>query len=66
VDPASIAMSLMAAKAGQTQMAAAAKIMKTNADQGKAVVDLLNAAQDNMSKMASLAAGVGTQLDISV
>ena len=59
-------MSLMAAKAGQTQMAVAAKIMKTNADQQQSVVTLLNAAQDNMSMMASLAAGIGTQLDISV
>jgi hypothetical protein len=65
VDPASIAMSLMAAKAGQTQMAVAAKMIKMNADQEKSVVTLLNSAQDNMSKMASLAAGIGTQLDIS-
>jgi hypothetical protein len=66
VDSASIAMSLMAAKTGEMQMAAAAKIMKMNTDQEKSVVDLLNSAQDNMSKMASLAAGIGTKLDISV
>ena len=47
-------------------MAAAAKMMKINADAQASVVKVLEAAQDNMKALAATAAGIGGNLDISV
>lgn len=55
--------SLLAAKAGNTQMQVATSIMKQNADAEKsAVLTLLGAGQ---TSSANLGAGVGGNLDIS-
>ena len=57
---------LLAAQAGKVQMQVAATIMKSNADAEKsAVMTLLGAAQQNMSSLANLGAGIGGNLDIS-
>jgi hypothetical protein len=54
--------SMMAAKAGSTQMQMAASFMKQNADAEKsAVLTLLGAGQNS----ANLGAGVGGNLDVS-
>ena len=47
-------------------MAAAAKMMKMNADAQGAVVQVLEAAQENMKALAATAAGIGGNIDISV
>ena len=65
MDVASIAMALIAAQAGQAQMAVAAKLAKMNADQGAAVTQLFDAAQANFSNLANVAAGIGSNLDIT-
>ena len=55
--------SLLAAKAGNTQMQVAATIMKSNADAEKsAVMTLLGAGQNST---ANLAPGVGGNLNVS-
>jgi hypothetical protein len=57
---------LLAAQAGKVQMQVAATIMKSNADAEKSAVQtLLGAAQQNMSSLANLGAGIGGSLDIS-
>jgi hypothetical protein len=57
---------LLAAQAGKVQMQVAATIMKSNADAEKSAVQtLLGAAQQNMSSLANVAAGIGGNLDIS-
>jgi hypothetical protein len=65
MDVASLASAFIGAQAGQAQLAVAAKILKMNANQGAAVVQLLEAAQANINNLANVAAGVGTSLDIS-
>ena len=65
MDVASIATALIAAQAGQAQMAVAAKIVKMNADQEASVAKLLDAAQANFRQLANVAAGIGTNLDIT-
>ena len=55
----------MDAQAGQAQLAVAAKILKMNADQEASVAKLLDAAQANISSLANVAAGIGSNLDIS-
>jgi hypothetical protein len=39
--------------------------MRMNADQGAAVVKLIDAAQQNIDPLANVAAGIGTNLDVS-
>ena len=55
--------SLLAAKAGNTQMQVVASIMKSNADAEKFAVQTLLGGQTSSS--ANLGAGVGGNLDIT-
>ena len=62
---ASIAAAFVAAQASQLQTAAAAKMLKMNADASADVAKLLEAAQQNFSRLANLASGIGGNLDIT-
>ena len=64
MDP-TLATALIGAQAGLTQLDVAARIMRMNADQGAAVVKLIDSAQQNLQPLANVAAGVGGNLDIS-
>jgi hypothetical protein len=64
MDVAALAAAFAGASTAKVQMAAAAKMMKMNADAQGAVVQVLEAAQENMK--ALVAAGIGGNLDISV
>lgn len=66
MDVASIAAAFIAAQAAQVQTAAAAKMVRMNADQGENVAKLLEAARQNMNPLANVAAGIGSNLDITV
>jgi len=66
MDPADLAAAFVAARAGQAQLAVAAKMMRMNADSAQSVVQLLEAGQANIDKLASVAAGIGGNLDVSV
>ncbi len=65
MDPASLVASFVASQTAQFQMAAAAKMMKMNADSSQAVSQLLAAAADSAAKAAN-PPGVGQNLDITV
>ena len=57
---------MLAAQAGNTQMQVAATIMKSNADSQKsAVLTLLGAAQQSMSSLANVGAGIGGNLNVT-
>jgi hypothetical protein len=62
---ASIAASFIAAQVGQLQQAMAAKMMQMNTNASADSAKLLDAAQQNFSRLANVATGVGTKLDIS-
>jgi hypothetical protein len=62
---ASIAASFIAASAGQLQQAMATTMTKMNADASADSAKLLDAAQQNFSRLANVATGVGTKLDIT-
>jgi len=66
MDISSIATAFIAQQAGRMQMAVAAKMLRMNADAAQDVAKLLEAAQQNLNKLASAATGVGGSLDISV
>ena len=66
MDTAAIASAFVGAKAAEVQMAFAAKMLKMNADAAKSVVQVIDAAQENLNRLANVAAGIGGNLDISV
>jgi hypothetical protein len=57
---------VMASKTAQLQTAIAARIMKMNAGNEQAFVQLIEAASQNAAKLANAAAGFGQNVDISV
>jgi outer membrane protein TolC len=66
MDSADLASAFVSARAGQTQLAVAAKMLRMNAESAQAVVQLLEAGQANIDKLANVAAGIGGNLDVSV
>lgn len=66
MDVTALATAFVGAQAAKVQTAAAAKMMKMNADAQASIVKVLEAAQDNMQKVAATAAGIGGNIDISV
>jgi len=66
MDMDALASAFVGAQMGRVQLAAAAKLMRMNADQDAAVAGLIEAAQKNADRLAKAAAGIGTQLDITV
>ena len=63
--PASLATAMVGAQMSQVKMAVAARMMRMNADSAKSVVQLIDAAQQNMQCLANVAAGVGQNVNIS-
>jgi anthranilate phosphoribosyltransferase len=63
----SIAASLVAARMGQVQTAAAAHMLRMNAENAASIVKVLEAAQQNIDKLTKAAVdGLGGNVDISV
>ncbi len=50
----------------RVQMAAAAAMMRMNMQADASILKVIEAAQETMTNAANNAAGIGTQLDISV
>ena len=66
MDVTSLAAAMVGAQAGRLQLAAAAKMMKMNADNAASIVQVIEAAQQNLNQLAGAAAGLGQNLDITV
>jgi len=64
MDIGALAAAFAGASTAKVQMAAAAKMLKMNANVQGAIVAVIEAAQDNMKALT--AAGIGGNLDISV
>jgi hypothetical protein len=63
MDVSSLAAAMVGAEIGRLQLAAAAKMMKMNADNAAAIVPVIDAAQQNLGQLAN---GLGQNPDISV
>ena len=61
----SVASAFVSATAGQTQTLIAAKMLKMNADSASAIVQVLEAAQQNIQSLANVAAGIGQNVNIT-
>jgi hypothetical protein len=66
MDPASLAAALAGAQMSNVQMAMSAKMLRMNADSAASVAQMIDSAQQNMSSLANVAAGVGQNVNISV
>ena len=65
MDVTALATAFIGAKAAEVQMVVAAKMLRMNADAAKSVVQVIEAAQQNLDRLANVAAGIGGNLDIS-
>jgi hypothetical protein len=62
----SLISAFISAQVGQFQLAVAAQLARTNTqDGGRSVAQLVDAAQQSFDPLANVAAGIGTNLDIS-
>jgi len=61
----SLVTALVGAQSGATQLAMAADMARMNQQDSSSVVKLIDAAQQNGSSLANVAAGIGTNLDVS-
>jgi len=66
MDPTSLVAAMVGAQMSDVQMAMAAKMLRMNADAAGAIVQVLEAAQQNLNNLANVAAGVGQNVNISV
>jgi hypothetical protein len=66
MDPTSLASALIGAQVGRAQLAVAGKLLHMDFVNERSVVKLIDAAQQNMDRLANVAAGIGDNLDISV
>jgi hypothetical protein len=65
MDPTSLAAAMVGAQMSQVQMAVAAKMLRMNADAAASVVQIIDAAQQNLQNLANVAAGVGQNVNIT-
>ena len=65
MDAGALASAFVGAQMAQVQMAFAAKMLRMNADAAQSVVQVIDAAQQNMDRLANVAAGIGGNLDIT-
>jgi UDP-N-acetylmuramyl pentapeptide synthase len=61
----SLAAALIGAQTGRMQLAVAARMLKMNSDSAACVAKLIDAAQQNIDRLAKVATGIGDNLDIS-
>jgi hypothetical protein len=62
----SLVTAMLGAQAGLTQLAVAGSMLKMNTENAASAVKLIDAAQQNLNSLANVAAGIGTNLNISV
>jgi hypothetical protein len=66
MDAASLVSAVVGAQIGRIQLAVAAKLLETDAANSQSVTKLVDAARQSEDRLASTAAGIGTNLDISI
>jgi hypothetical protein len=63
MDVTAVASAMVGAQVGRAQLAMAAKMMKMNADNAASIIQVIEAAQQNLGQLAN---GLGQNLDITV
>ena len=65
MDMVSLVTALVGAQTGATQLPMASDMARMNQQDSSSVVKLIDAAQQNISSLANVAAGIGTNLDVT-
>jgi hypothetical protein len=65
MDPLSLATALSGAQMGGAQMALAARMLRMNADAAASIVQVIDAAQQNIASLGNVAAGIGRNINIT-
>ncbi len=63
MDVTAVASAMVGAQVGRAQLAMAAKMMKMNADNAASIIQVIEAAQQNLGQLAN---GLGQNLDVTV
>jgi hypothetical protein len=63
MDVTAVASAMVGVQLGRAQIAMAAKMMKMNADNAASIIQVIEAAQQNLGQLAD---GLGQNLDITV
>ena len=66
MDIGALASAIVGAHTAQVQMAVAVRMMRMNADNAASIVQVIEAAQQNIDRLANVAAGVGANVDMTV
>ena len=66
MDIGALASAMIAARVGVVQLAVAARMLRMNAEAAASAAKLIDAAEQNVDRLANVAAGIGTQLDLTV
>jgi hypothetical protein len=66
MDDTTLASAFIAARIGQVQMAVAAKMLRMNVEAAQSAVKIVQAAERSLDRLANVAAGIGTNIDVSV
>jgi hypothetical protein len=66
MDPAALASAFIAASAGQLQLTVADKMLAIDVNSDRSAVQLIDAAQQSIDRLANVSAGVGTNFDLTV
>ena len=64
MDP-SVISAILGAQAGNTRLDMGVQLLRMNADSERAIVQMISAAAQSANPLANVAAGTGTNLDIS-
>ena len=62
---ASLASAFIAASVGQIQLGVAGKMLGMELDAARSAVKLIDVAQQSIDRLANVAAGIGTSLDVT-
>jgi hypothetical protein len=65
MDVGALASALAGARVAQLQIAVAARLLRMEGESVAAVAEVIEAAQDNVNRLAGVAAGVGANLDLT-
>jgi hypothetical protein len=65
MNPTSLIAAFIGADVGEMQLAVAARLDRDNPQNGSSVTKLVDAAQQSFQPLANVAAGIGTNLDVS-
>jgi hypothetical protein len=66
MDIGALASAMIAARVGELQLAVAARMLRMNAQAAASAAKVIYAAEQNVDRLANVAAGIGANLDVTI